>query len=216
MLEAVKPVLSAVMMGLPTWTPEWWPGTGRASLALTNDELCALVEKVAADRDRRAFAQLFTYFAPRLKGFGIRRGTDPATSEELAQETMLTLWRKADTFDRRKATVTTWVFTIVRNKRIDLFRREGFPEVDLSAVAEQAAEGAPADDLVFAGQAGNAIRVAMRSLPKEQLDVLEKAFFEDKSHRAIAEETGLPLGTVKSRIRLALTRLRDVLPGVAQ
>lgn len=183
---------------------------------LTNQELCGLVEAIATQRDREAFARLFKHFAPRLKGFGLRRGTDAASSEELAQETMLTVWRKADTFDPSRATVSTWIFTIVRNKRIDLFRREGHPEADLDEAAEKAYEGPGADDEFDRVQSSEALREAMRVLPVEQLVVLQKAFFEDKSHSVIAAELGLPLGTVKSRIRLALTRLRGALPEDSQ
>ncbi len=179
---------------------------------LTNQELCGLVEAIAARRDRDAFARLFTYFAPKLKGFGMRRGTDPASCEELAQETMLTVWRKAEMFDPARATVSTWIFTIVRNKRIDLFRREGFPDAELSEVAERADEGPGADERLNQVQANDALRLALKVLPEEQLEVLQKAFFEDKSHSMIADELGLPLGTVKSRIRLALGRLRGALP----
>lgn len=179
---------------------------------LTNEEMCGLVEAVAARRDREAFARLFKHFAPRLKGFGLRRGTDAASSEELAQETMLTVWRKADTFDPSRATVSTWIFTIVRNKRIDLFRREGYPEADLSEAAETVYEGPPADDEFDRVKSSETLREALKVLPSEQLEVLQKAFFEDKSHSVIAIELGLPLGTVKSRIRLALARLRGALP----
>jgi RNA polymerase sigma-70 factor (ECF subfamily) len=184
----------------------------RAGLYLTNDDLCGLVEAVAARRDRQAFATLFTYFAPRLKGFGIRRGVDPSVAEELVQETLLTVWRRAETFDRGKATVSTWIFTIVRNKHIDMFRRQGYPEADLDEIADQPSEGPAPDDEVFSGQAGVALKRAMQVLPVEQIEIIEKAFFEDKSHSVIAEELGLPLGTVKSRIRLALARLRGALP----
>ncbi len=179
---------------------------------LTNEELCGLVEAVAARRDREAFARLFKHFAPRLKGFGLRRGTDAASSEELAQETMLTVWRKAETFDPNRATVSTWIFTIVRNKRIDLFRRVGHPEADLAEAAEKADEGPAADDEVDRVRSSETLRKALKVLPAEQLEVLQKAFFEDKSHSVIAAEMGLPLGTVKSRIRLALARLRGALP----
>ena len=179
---------------------------------LTNEEMCGLVEAVAARRDREAFARLFKHFAPRLKGFGLRRGTDAASSEELAQETMLTVWRKAETFDANRATVSTWIFTIVRNKRIDLFRREAYPEADLSEAAETVYEGAAADDEFARVKSSEALRAALQILPAEQLGVLQKAFFEDKSHSVIAVELGLPLGTVKSRIRLALARLRGALP----
>lgn len=183
---------------------------------LTNEELCGLVEAIATQRDREAFARLFKHFAPRLKGFGLRRGTDAASSEELAQETMLTVWRKADTFDPSRATVSTWIFTIVRNKRIDLFRREGHPDADLAEAEEKAYEGPGADDEFDRVQSGEALRKALRVLPLEQMVVLQKAFFEDKSHSVIAAELGLPLGTVKSRIRLALTRLRGALPEDSQ
>jgi RNA polymerase sigma-70 factor (ECF subfamily) len=167
---------------------------------------------VAVQRDRAAFAELFRHFAPRLKGFGIRRGVDAAAAEELAQETMLTVWRKAETFDPAKATVSTWIFTIVRNKRIDLFRREGYPEVELSEVAETADDGESPEQSVNAAQSGQAVRTAMAGLPAEQMQIIQMAFFEDKSHSVIAAELKLPLGTVKSRIRLALSRMRTAMP----
>jgi RNA polymerase sigma-70 factor (ECF subfamily) len=179
---------------------------------LDNDRLCALLEAVAAVRDRKAFAELFTYFAPRLKAFGLRQGTSPAAAEELAQETMIALWHKADTFDRKRATALTWVFTIVRNKRIDMFRRENRPEVRLDEAADEPSDNLPADSAVALNQAGETVRQALAHLPAEQVEVLHKAFFEDKSHTVIAQELNLPLGTVKSRVRLGLSRLRDALP----
>lgn len=184
----------------------------RAGAQVTNDELCRLVSAIAVDSDREAFARLFRYFAPRLKGFGLRRGVDATAAEELAQETMLTVWRKAASFDPSRATVSTWIFTIVRNKRIDMFRRTGWPEADLEEAGDPPSEDRLPDENVVVSQAGQAIRWAMKTLPKEQIEILEKAFFEEKSHRAIAEEMKLPLGTVKSRIRLALARLRVALP----
>ncbi|QLH41175.1 MAG: sigma-70 family RNA polymerase sigma factor [Defluviicoccus sp.] len=180
--------------------------------ALTNDQLCQLLSAVAITRDRQAFAQLFRYFAPLLKGFGIRRGLEAATAEELVQETMLTVWRKAEMFDPRRATVSTWVFTIIRNKSIDMFRRVRYPETGLDEAAETASDDPSADDQLSASEAGLALRGAMKTLPGEQLKILQKAFFEEKSHQAIADEMKLPLGTVKSRIRLALIRLRTALP----
>ncbi len=192
--------------------PAWETSKSDAGAAVTNDDLCSFVEAVAVNRDRQAFAALFHYFAPRLKGFALRRGIDAAAAEELAQETLITIWRKAESFDRSRATVSTWVFTIVRNKRIDLFRREGYPALELSEVADQPAEGnSPHDDMQLT-EVGIHLREAMQTLPSEQLQILNMAFFEDKSHRAIATELGLPLGTVKSRIRLALARLRAALP----
>jgi RNA polymerase sigma-70 factor, ECF subfamily len=125
---------------------------------------------------------------------------------------MLAVWRKADTFDRYRATATTWIFTIVRNKRIDMFRREHRPEVSLDEAAEQPSDSEPADSAFGVAQAGTVVRQALAHLPKEQVEVLHKAFFEDKSHSVIADELNLPLGTVKSRIRLGLARLRSALP----
>ena len=179
---------------------------------LDNDRLCALIEAVAAVHDRKAFAELFTYFAPRLKAFGLRQGASPTAAEELAQEAMIALWRKADTFDRKRATALTWVFTIVRNKRIDMFRRESRPEVRLDEAADQPSDNVPADTAFALAQAGEIVRQALAHLPTDQVEVLHKAFFEDKSHTVIAEELNLPLGTVKSRVRLGLSRLRDALP----
>ncbi|MFO1152216.1 MAG: sigma-70 family RNA polymerase sigma factor [Rhodospirillales bacterium] len=179
---------------------------------MTNDELCDLVEAIAVNRDRDAFVALFKYFAPRLKGFVLRRGTAVAAAEELVQETLITLWRKAATFDRRRTTVSTWVFTIVRNKHIDLFRREGYPTAELTEVAEQPGEESNPYDSTQAVEVSKHIHDAMLKLPKEQLEILSMAFFEEKSHRTIAAELGLPLGTVKSRIRLALARMRVALP----
>lgn len=179
---------------------------------MTNDQLSLLIEAIAADRDRGAFADLFRHFAPRLKGFGVRSGIDGTAAEELVQETMLAVWSKAETFDPRRATVSTWIFTIVRNKRIDMFRRQGYPVADLDEASDIASGEALADDHLTAAQAGAALHIAMKTLPAEQLEILYRAYFEEKSHRAIADEMKLPLGTVKSRIRLALARLRALLP----
>jgi RNA polymerase sigma-70 factor (ECF subfamily) len=181
---------------------------------LNNEQLCRLVGSVAADRDRDAFARLFRYFAPRLKGFGLRCGLAPAAAEELVQETLLTVWRRAESFDARRTAVATWIFTIVRNRRIAMMRREGYPEAGLSEAYETPTPDLLAFDAASAIEFSKALQAAMETLPKEQLDILEKAFYEAKSHRAIADELRMPLGTVKSRIRLALARLRGALPEV--
>ncbi|TVR96749.1 MAG: sigma-70 family RNA polymerase sigma factor [Rhodospirillales bacterium] len=184
----------------------------QAGARVDNDRLCDLIEAVAIHQDRKAFSDLFRHFAPRLKAFGLRQGSDAATADELAQEAMLAVWRKAATFDRSRASATTWIFTIVRNKRIDMFRRQNRPEVTLDEAAEQVSDEAPADDQLRWADAGEVLREVLATLPKEQIVVLQKAFYEDKSHSVIAEELNLPLGTVKSRIRLGLARLRQALP----
>jgi len=174
----------------------------------TSDHLCSLVERIAETRDRQAFEDLYRHFAPRLKAYGMRAGADPITAEELAQEAMIMVWRKAASFDRRKATVSTWLFTIVRNKRIDLLRRQNRPNSEAEDVLAMIEPDIPQDDAVIAQQHGSVVRDSLQTLPDDQKKVLSMAFFEDKSHSQIAEDLGLPLGTVKSRIRLAMNRLK--------
>ncbi len=169
----------------------------------------ALIEAIAGNGDRSAFAELFAHFTPRLKAYLLRLGTDAATAEELAQEVMLTVWRKAASFDRTQAGAGTWIFTIARNRRIDRLRRERRPEFDPSDPALVPAAPAEADQTVWTGQVEGRLRIAIDALPPEQSELIRRAYFEDLSHREIAEQSGLPLGTVKSRIRLALQRLRE-------
>lgn len=183
-----------------------------AELKVDNERLGDLIVAIASGGDREAFASLFRHFAPRLKAFAIRQGVGASTAEELMQESMLSVWRKAHTFDPQRATASTWVFTILRNKRIDMLRREHRPDANIDDVPERVSEDANADDDYQAQQVRTLLRNAMDTLPADQVEVLQKAFFEDKSHSVVAEELNLPLGTVKSRIRLALSRMRSTLP----
>ncbi len=177
----------------------------RLPLDMTHEDL---IEAIAGSQDKAAFQQLFEHFAPRLKSYLLRLGADAAMAEDVAQEAMVMVWRKAASFDRRQAGASTWIFTIARNKRIDRLRRERRPELDPDDPGlVPAAEPAP-DRSLQDGQARQRIAAAMKALPDEQADLVRRAFFDDESHSRIAEESGLPLGTVKSRIRLALTRLR--------
>lgn len=169
-----------------------------------NDLLLA----VALRRDREAFATLFGHFAPRVKAYLMRSGSDPSLAEEVTQEAMVTVWRRAETFDPRQATAGTWIFTIARNKRIDRLRREKRPAIDAADPALTPDPGPMADSGVEVMEEAGRLLAAIGTLPPEQKVLLLKAFYEDKSHRAISEELRIPLGTVKSRIRLALARLR--------
>jgi RNA polymerase sigma-70 factor (ECF subfamily) len=173
-----------------------------------------LVAAVAERQDRAAFAALFGHFAPRLKAYIRRLGTEDARAEELAQEVMLIVWRRAALYDRAQASVSTWIFTIARNRRIDDLRRERRPEIDADdpMLVE---DPAPQAELVIAqGELGRRLHAAVAALPEEQAVVLRKNFFEDKPHGAIASELALPLGTVKSRLRLALSKLREAMRGL--
>lgn len=169
-----------------------------------------LIEAVAQHRDRQAFAELFAYFAPRLKSYLIRTGAAAGTAEDFAQEAMMTVWRKAALFDRERAGASTWVFTIARNLRIDAARRDGkaLRELDLSELPNDPAQ----PDQILSGIDDEArIRAALEALSADQARVVRLSFFHDKAHAEIAQELGLPLGTVKSRLRLAMIKLRDLL-----
>jgi RNA polymerase sigma-70 factor (ECF subfamily) len=174
-------------------------------------ELNALIQRVGQARDRAAFQELFVYFAPRIKAYLMRLGAGAPVAEDIAQEAMLALWRKATLFDPGKAAAATWVFTIARNLRIDAIRREKRPEFDPNDPALVPDDEPAADDEVARGEADERLRAALTVLPREQIEVVELSFFADKPHSAIAKELGLPLGTVKSRLRLAMGRLRTAL-----
>lgn len=179
-----------------------------AELAFAPDDLMAAV---AERRDRRAFRALFDHFGPRVKAYLLRLGADAATAEDVVQDVMLVVWHRAAQFDRRKASLSTWIFTIARNRRIDVLRRERRPEIDPDDPALARAPEDRADEVVEAGQANGLLRQAVATLPEEQALLLQQAYFEDKSHSEIALEFDLPLGTVKSRLRLALGKLRAAL-----
>jgi RNA polymerase sigma-70 factor (ECF subfamily) len=168
-----------------------------------------LIVAIGERQDRSAFAALFAHFAPRVKAYLMRSGSDPAAADELTQEVMLLVWRKAAGFDPTQANAATWIFTIARNKRIDKFRRERRIEFDRDdPVPGPEPEPLP-DQRLETVQQAERIGALVASLPDEQAALLKLAFYEGKSHSAIAAEVGLPLGTVKSRLRLALARLRN-------
>jgi RNA polymerase sigma-70 factor (ECF subfamily) len=173
-------------------------------------EFAALVADVAERRDRAAFTRLFDHFAPRLNAYMMRLGSDPAMTEEIVQDVMTTLWRKAALFDPSKSSLSTWLYRIARNRRIDLARRQK-GEWDPDEPMLQPSGAPDVSKLIDDQQREEAVRGAMTSLPMEQLELVRLAFYEGLSHSQIAETTGLPLGTVKSRIRLAFTRLRRTL-----
>jgi len=172
-----------------------------------------LMEAVAARQDRAAFAELFSYYAPRVKAYCLRLGAGDALAEELAQDVMVTIWRKAPLFDRRQAAVSTWIFRIARNRRIDAARRQARPPIDPEDDPLAPAPEPTPDEILSTAEREDAVRVALRILPPEQVELLQLAFYDGLSHREIAERTGAPLGTVKSRIRLAVARLRTYLDG---
>lgn len=157
-------------------------------------------------QDRAAFAEIFAHFAPRVKGFLMKSGASADLAEDVTQEVMATLWRKAHMFDPAKASVSTWIFTIARNRRIDVLRKQRRPEPE---DLPWGPEAEPDQEEVLAHQQDcEQLGEALASLPDKQKDLIIRAYYGDLTHSEIAEDTGLPLGTIKSRIRLALDRLR--------
>jgi len=182
------------------------------------------IEAVATKRDRASFIALFQHFAPRVKTFMLRSGASEAMAEEIAQETMLTVWRKADLFVAGSHGAAAWIFTIARNLRIDALRREQRGNASSSesdnddariAVESHLDKQLTPEAQFAAAQSQDNVRKAMAQLSDEQLRVIELSFFEEKTHSEIAEHLQIPIGTVKSRSRLALARLRALLGGMS-
>lgn len=173
--------------------------------------LSGFLVAVGRDRDRNAFASLFRHFAPRLKSYLLRQNSDPAAAEEAMQEAMVLVWRKAEQFDPSKASASTWIFTIARNARIDAFRRERRPELDPDDPALAPAAAEQPDASITREQAADQLSEAMQDLSEAERTVLYLAYYEDLSHSMIAKRLELPLGTVKSRLRLAFGKLRNAL-----
>jgi RNA polymerase sigma-70 factor (ECF subfamily) len=176
-----------------------------------NQNYADKVKAVAVSNDRGAYASLFAHYAPRVKAYLMRTGSHASLAEEIAQETLLTVWRKAALFDPAKAEASTWIFTIARNLRIDAIRRERRPEIDWDDPALAPPTEIGADDRIAASQNAARVREAMAKLSAEQLEVLKLFYFEDKPHSVIETHLGIPIGTVKSRLRLALARLRSAM-----
>jgi RNA polymerase sigma-70 factor (ECF subfamily) len=176
-------------------------------------EMAALVAAVARQRDKHAFARLFAFYAPRVKSYLLRQGATEAVAEELVQETLLAVWRKADMFDPAKAAVGTWIFTIARNQRIDALRRTRRPEIDPTDPTLVPEPEPEPDRQLETAQSERRVRAAITQLSADQMAVVHLAFLEDKSHSEIAAALSLPLGTVKSRLRLAMQRIRTILDG---
>jgi len=196
-------------------------GTSRYIMAvqMVDQDRTALeadVEAVARARDREAFARVFAFYAPRIKAYLRRLGAASDVAEELAQESMLSVWQRAHQFDPSRAALSTWIYTIARNKRIDVLRRERRPEVDPEDPALVPDPPIQGDAYVEARLVNERVRAAMEDLPPEQARLLRIFYFEEKTHTVIAEELGLPLGTVKSRLRLAIDKLRITLEGLGE
>ena len=167
------------------------------------------LNQVAINQDKASFKKIFDYFGPRLKSFLMSSGADETVAEEVIQETMAIIWTKADYYDPKLASPSTWIYTIARNKKIDILRKsrkailENIDTAILPPVEPKLEEDVDHD------QRFEIVNKYLNDLPKEQLDLLKMNFIEEKSHGEIAEITKIPLGTIKSRIRLAMEKIRD-------
>lgn len=172
------------------------------------DAMAMHLRAIAERSDKQAFEAVFTHFAPRVKAYLMRLGGDAVTAEELTQETMVAVWRKAALYDATKASPATWIFTIARNRRIDAFRREKRPEIDTEDLALRIDTDPAADAMIEGKQASAEVSKAIAGLPAGERRLLTLAYYEDKSQTMIAAELGIPLGTVKSRMRATFRKLR--------
>jgi RNA polymerase sigma-70 factor (ECF subfamily) len=171
----------------------------------------AAIVAVGRFRDRRSFRTIFEHFGPRLKAYFQRQGVETAQAEDIVQDVMVTVWRKAATFDPARASAAAWIFAIARNRRIDIVRKERrpLPEADDPAIARDAP--ASPEFIVTASRDGDRLRDALATLPPAQAEIIALSYFEDLPQSEVARRLDLPLGTVKSRVRLGLERLRAAL-----
>lgn len=176
-----------------------------------DDQMTLLLLQVGRAQDVEAFEALFRHFGPRIKSYMAK--VDRNRAEELMQETMMSVWRKASLFDATRGVAASWIFTIARNHRIDALRRDRRAEIDPDDPALVPETPMAADQALDISQNARLMREAMASLPSEQLQVLELSFYQEQSQSEIATRLALPLGTVKSRMRLGFAKLRAVLEG---
>ena len=187
------------------------PSETTSASADENKKMATLIVLVAENRDRTAFMQIYSHFAPRVKGFLVSRGLTSHAADDVLQEVMLAIWNKAQSYNPNKAAISTWIFTIARYKYIDRLRRESRHQTDSDDLDLKPSDAPIADDDVLQDQRQNAVQAAIASLPADQQSVIFLSFIKGLAHSEIAEQLGLPLGTVKSRIRRAFARLREEL-----
>lgn len=175
-----------------------------------NQRMNANLVAIGTQRDEKAFSEVYGHFAGRIKSFLISRSMEDSIAEELVQEIMLLVWRRAESFDPKKAAASTWIYTIARNRRIDYLRGNSRIEVEFEdEMLETDDDEITQEQSVDLAQRTELLQDAMGRLPQEQQHVMHLSYFRGQSHGAIAEWLGLPIGTVKSRIRLAMKSIRN-------
>jgi RNA polymerase sigma-70 factor, ECF subfamily len=184
------------------------------STSLRQADFADLLFRVGSARDRTAFARIFDYFAPRVKSFMMRKGASAELAEDLVQETMIAVWSKATLYAPERGAVSTWVFTIARNLRIDRLRRESSAHFTDLEGFDAPSDDVPGDEALNRLQEDTHVARALAQIPAEQRELLILSYVEDVPQSMIAERLKLPLGTVKSRMRLAYRRMRTLLEAV--
>jgi RNA polymerase sigma-70 factor (ECF subfamily) len=185
--------------------------SGLVPLSAHRGIMADLLQRIAERSDPAAFRELYEAYGPRVKAYMMRKGADAGTAEDLAQETLLTVWRKAALYAGDRGSMTTWVFAIARNLRIDRLRREvPWQELPEERMAEASGEPLP-DEAVAEKERQERVQTALSQLPPDQREVVTLAYLEGLSHSEIAERLGVPLGTVKSRMRIAYQKIRQAL-----
>jgi RNA polymerase sigma-70 factor (ECF subfamily) len=179
--------------------------------AIIGHKLANWITAIAARQDHAAFASLFVFYAPRIKTMLIRTGANVDAAEDVAQETLLTVWRKASYFDPDRASASAWVYAIARNLRIDRLRHDNQAKFHAMYEIIEIEEPEWPDSALNAAERADRVHGALNQIPEEQIRVLQLSFFEGRAHGDIAKKLDLPLGTVKSRLRLAIGRLRHLL-----
>lgn len=186
----------------------------QALISLGSDEkeqpnFSVLLLSIGQIQDKAAFADLFQHFAPRVKSYMLKLGSADGMAEELAQQTLLQVWRKAQLFDPDKAAASTWIFRIARNIRIDVLRKQKHffdDDFDLAKIEDEQED---AEVKINREQKSRHVALALAKLPQDQAKIIRMSFYDGLSHGEIAKQLELPLGTVKSRIRLAFGRLKE-------
>ena len=197
------------MRGMEAGSARIAPPTVTQAEDFAAHDFSKMIQAIAEHQDKSSFVKLFEHFAPRVKSYLMRGGTNEEFADELAQETMLAIWNKAANFDPKKAGASTWIFTIARNKKIDALRSRGQRyDVNIDEIETLTDNSVDSTENLIREDETFAIAEAIKKLPEEQAELIRLSFFDGKSHSEIAAEKNLPLGTVKSRMRLALERLR--------
>lgn len=182
---------------------------------IRDDNWSLLLTTIGDSQDRKAFYEFFQHFAPMIKGYFLSKSgasMNESMADELIQEVMLKVWQKADKFDSSKSAASTWLFTLARNTRIDMIRRQAKHNLEVIETEDIWPDDEEASPVARLQQNRDEKKIlhSLSQLPIEQAQVVRKVYLEGKTHTTVSEELQLPLGTVKSRLRLALVRMRLV------